>query len=369
MSCGFFPRFLVACACASVWTRLFMEHFFPMSQKRHAFTLVELLVVIAIIGILIAMLLPAVQAARESANRSQCMNNLKQIGLALQSYHDAKKVFPSGYVDLNNNPALTPDNDVGPGWGWASMILPNMEQQNVFNLINFSQPVGMGVNATVSLVNIPAYQCPSDPLQDPIQIYDSSLSAPIATVAHGNYVGCDGWIECLVGSTGTIAPTGPFAWAADGIPNGVYGPGARGVFWRNSHTKITDVKDGTSNTILAGERSSNHSSSTWTGAVPQGLTPAWMAAVPLAPNSPPPSAAYDNADFGEALVLAHCNYTHTPCADFPIFDPDTFYSYHPGGANFLICDGSGRFISSNVDGYVYQAMATIGAGEAYGQTD
>lgn len=332
------------------------------SIDRHAFTLVELLVVIAIIGLLIGMLLPAVQAARETANRQQCQNNLKQIGLALQSYHDANRVFPSGYIDYNTNPLVTPDGDVGPGWGWASLILPYMEQSSVSNQINYNQRVGMGVNAAVSLVSLPVFQCPSDPYREAIPIYDSTFSTPIANVAHGNYVGCSGWIECFNGATGNIVPGD---WADD-IPNGVYGPGGRGVFWRNSRTRIADVIDGTTNTIMAGERSGNHSPSTWTGAVPGGRCPAWMATVPPVPNSPPPSPAYDNADFGEALVLAHCNLTHVPNVDIPIFDPDTFYSLHPTGTNFLLCDGSGRFISSNVDGYVYQAMATIGGSEAYG---
>jgi len=334
-----------------------------MSRQRHAFTLVELLVVIAIIGLLIGMLLPAVQAARESANRNQCNNNLKEIGLALHAYHDAKKVFPPGYVDLNNNPLLTPDNDVGPGWGWASMILPQMEQQNVFNQINFSQPVGMGVNTAVSQLNLPVFQCPSDTFQDLIPIYDSSFSAPIATVAHSNYVACDGWLECFNGATGNVVP----GFGDDAIAGGFYGPGARGVFWRNSHTRIADVKDGTTNTILAGERSGNHAPSTWTGAVPGGRCPAWMASKTVVPNSPPPGPAYDNADFGEALVLSHGNATHVPSADIPIYDPDTFYSFHLGGANFLLCDGSGRFISIDVDGYVYQSLCTIASGEALGQ--
>jgi prepilin-type N-terminal cleavage/methylation domain-containing protein/prepilin-type processing-associated H-X9-DG protein len=336
-----------------------------MSLKRHAFTLIELLVVIAIIGLLAALLLPAVQAARESAARTQCTNNLKQIGIALHAYHDAKRVFPPGYVDLNTNPNVTPDGDLGPGWGWASMILPNIEQGNVFDQINFSQPVGSGVNALVSQLNLPVFQCPSDPNHDPITIYDGifASSVPIATVAQANYVGCDGWIECFQGATGLIVP-GPWA---DGIPNGVFGPGARGVFWRNSHTRITDVKDGTSNTVLAGERSSNHAPSTWTGAVPGGRCPAWMAG--NAPYAPPPGPAYDNADFGEALVLAHCNATHLPNVDVPIYDPDVFYSFHPSGVNFLRCDGSVVFIHNEVNGYVYQAMGTIDGHEAMGQPD
>jgi prepilin-type N-terminal cleavage/methylation domain-containing protein/prepilin-type processing-associated H-X9-DG protein len=327
---------------------------------RSGFTLVELLVVIAIIAVLIGLLLPAVQKVREAAARTQCTNNLKQIGLALHNYHGVAGRFPPGYIDGNTNPASTPDNDVGPGWGWASFLLPYLELSTVYHQINFSQRVGSGVNAQVSQLPLRIYQCPSDPNQLAFPVYDSSFGNPIATVAHGNYVGCNGWEECYSGAGGN-----PQAGAGtDGDPGG-FGRAGLGLFYRNSPTRSADVIDGLSNTIFVGERSSDHSPSTWTGAVPGGRCPAWMAG--QAPYSPPPGPAYDNADFGEALVLSHGNATHVPSADFPIFDPDTFYSMHtPQGANFLFGDGSVRFLSSGIDGIVFTGLCTIAGGEVLG---
>ena len=166
-------------------------------RMRGAFTLIELLVVIAIIAVLVGLLLPAVQKVREAAARMQCTNNLKQIGLALHNYHDGNNKFPPGYVDGNTNPNSTPDNDIGPSWGWAAFLLPYVEQGNIYNQINFNQLAGTGVNAAVSLQVLKVHTCPSDPYQQSVPVYDSTFSNPIATVAHGNYVGCNGWEECF----------------------------------------------------------------------------------------------------------------------------------------------------------------------------
>ncbi len=333
-----------------------------MRTRTRGFTLIELLVVIAIIAVLVSLLLPAVQQAREAARRSQCRNNLKQMGLALHNYLSANSVFPPGYIDRNGNPNSTPDNDLGPGWGWAAFLLPFMDQENVYNQINFNLGVGLGANAQISQVALPIFQCPSDGMQDPCPIYDSSLTTPIATVAHSNYVACNGWIECFGGAGGNPQP-GPLA---DGLA-GTFGQAGVGAFWRNSKISTANVRDGLSNTIFVGERSSNHSPSTWTGAVTGGRCPAWMATQPFtSPNSPPPGPPYDNADFGEALIFAHCNATHLPNADFPIFDPDVYYSFHTGGCHFLFGDGSVRFISSYVNGATYQYLATIAGREVVG---
>jgi prepilin-type N-terminal cleavage/methylation domain-containing protein/prepilin-type processing-associated H-X9-DG protein len=330
------------------------------STARRGFTLVELLVVIAIIGMLIGLLLPAVQKIRETAARLKCGNNLKQIGLALQNYHDTLGSFPPGYIDANTSQYSTPDMDVGPGWGWAAFLLPFLEQENVYNQINFKQTVGTGSNIAISQQSLAIFQCPSDPYYLPVHVYDSTFTNPVYVLAHSDYVACNGWEECFMGASGNP----PVGWGTDGLSGGIGAAGV-GAFWRNSRTRIANVTDGLSNTIFVGERSGNHAPATWTGAPPGGRCPAWMATdPPTYPDSPPPGPPYDNADFGEAFVLAHCNATHLPSADAPIFDPDTFCSMHlPKGANFVFGDGSVHFLSSSINPAVYQALATISGGE------
>ena len=359
-------------------------------SHRHGFTLIELLVVIAIIAILIGMLLPAVQQVRAAAARTKCQNNLKQIGLALHAYHDANLRFPSGYVDGNTNNYAsglgTPDHDVGPGWGWAAYILPYLEQNDVFMQINFNVGVGVGVNAQVSQTPLKIYQCPADPFQDSVVLYFwnnypfSGTSAPTVTVAHGNYVACCGWQECFnnAGGDAQVGVADDLGSSGDdglpSVPGLICGSGAAGagLFYRNSMNTVYNITDGLSNTLIVGERCSTHSPSTWTGAVAGAMCPAWMAVgPPYVPNTPPWSSpvgpngsAYDNADWGEALVLAHGSYSHLPSADSPFYDPDTFYSMHtPRGANYLFGDGSVHVLANTVDPFVYQYLTTIAGGE------
>jgi prepilin-type processing-associated H-X9-DG protein len=241
-------------------------------------------------------------------------------------------------------------------------LLPHLDQAPVYNRINFNLGIGVGSNATVSKTSLSVFQCATDGKQNPFPVYDSSFTTPIATVAHSNYVACSGWFECFNGAGGN-----PQTGTGDDGLAGTSGQSAVGIFYRNSNANAATVTDGLSNTVAVGERSSNHSPATWTGAVTGGRCPAWMAVQPPAPYAPPPSPAYDNADFGEAFVLAHCNATHLPNADFPIYDPDTFYSLHSGGCHFLLGDGSVRFISSYIDGKIYQALGTMSGGEVPGE--
>jgi prepilin-type N-terminal cleavage/methylation domain-containing protein/prepilin-type processing-associated H-X9-DG protein len=368
---------------------LILEEISMRSDRSNAasrgFTLIELLVVISIIAILIALLLPAVQAAREAARRVQCVNNLKQIGLALANYESAIGVFPSGYIDLQNNPNFTPDLDMGPGWGWAALSLPFQEQQPLYNSINFSLMIQSPSNSTAAQTSLTVFQCPSDPYQQPVILYDSTFTNPIATVAHTNYVATCGWEECFMNAPGNPQPIYANTYDGndlDGDPtDGIYGsnsgitcgfgPAGIGIFWRNSNTRIAAVTDGLSNTNAVGERCAAHSPTTWTGAVTGARCPAWMATTPwTAPNTPPSSApntgngtAYDQADFDEALCLGHGNATHKPNSDNPVFDPDVFWSFHPGGCNFVFGDGSVRFLKTGISPGTYQYLMTRAGGE------
>lgn len=350
------------------------------------FTLIELLVVIAVISILIALLLPAVQSAREAARRAQCVNNLKQIGIALHNFHDTNNEFPAGYIDGQTNPNDTPDLDMGPGWGWASALLPFIDQQPLFNSINFNQNITSLSNLTSVTTTINGFLCPSDPYPQHVVLYDSSFSNPIAEVAHSNYAGVCGWEESFMNAGGNPQPfyinnndpnDSPITAGdpTDGILSlGIacsFGKAGVGMFYRNSKNRMANVVDGLSNTVIVGERCAAHSPSTWVGAVTGARVPAWMATTPWTiPNTPPSQCQntgngtpYDNADFDEALCLAHGNFTHKPNSDHPLFDPDTFWSFHPGGDNFLFGDGSVHFLKNGIDGRTYQYLMTIAGGE------
>ena len=209
------------------------------------FTLIELLVVIAIIAVLIGLLLPAVQAARESARRSQCVNNLKQIGIALHNYQSAIGSFPPGYSSrwkLDGGDEGTAEDDIGHGWGWGSMILPYLEQPAVYNAINFGLTMTFPDNMTAQTIRFNSYLCPSDSVKPLIPVRNEANDATVYTVGSGNYVGMFG--------TGEIGES----------------PGrGNGMFYRNSRLDFADITDGTSQTFFVGERSHNLSYVTWTG--------------------------------------------------------------------------------------------------------
>src|SRR3954451_24609497 len=161
---------------------------------KRAFTLVELLVVIAIIGVLVALLLPAIQAAREAARRSQCKNNLKQVGLALHNYESTRRIFPPGFTssaDTVNGAGK------GPGWGWGAYILPYLEESSLFQQIDFKTNIeaNSSPNKELRVATLQVSRCPSDSVELPIFDVTDATGNPITQLAFGNYVGVAGTYE------------------------------------------------------------------------------------------------------------------------------------------------------------------------------
>jgi type II secretory pathway pseudopilin PulG len=212
-----------------------------------------LLVVIAVIGVLIALLLPAVQAAREAARRAQCANNLKQIGLAMHNYHTSHNVFPPAYITIVADPV---NPETGPGWGWGALILSQLEQRSLNNATNFDIQITAPGSQTVRTTNLSVYLCPSNGGSGPITLKNASGAVRVSDLSAGQYVASAGQLE-------------PAEFPATN----------NGVFYRNSPNGIKDITDGSSLTLMAGERSRNIGNATWVGVIPTArlcTNPKWI---------------------------------------------------------------------------------------------
>ena len=217
------------------------------SRLSRAFTLIELLVVIAIIGVLIALLLPAVQAAREAARRANCLNNLKQIGLAMHNYHSTNDTFPPGYISSTQGDQPT-GQEIGPGWGWGAMLLNNLEQSPIYNAVNFSLLTSDPASQTVRMANLSMFLCPSNTGgSGPLSVKDGSGNILVSDLSPGQYIAVAG------------------QWEPEEFP-----VTNNGIFYRNSRIGLRDITDGSSSTLMVGERSQNVANATWVGMIPFG---------------------------------------------------------------------------------------------------
>ena len=291
--------------------------------RRMGFTLIELLVVIAIIAILIALLLPAVQQAREAARRSTCKNNVKQLGLAFHNYHETHRSLPPGWVQRSLSascqPSATSTGGCLPGWGWSTMLLPFLDQANLYNALNVSSGNLSVAPTDQTKTKIPLFRCPSD--------VGSDLNADRGGHATSNYKG-------IYGSRGTGSiNTSPHNAAA-----------GNGSFWSNSNTKIRDLTDGTSNTLLIGETARGRvGANTYNGGI-------WVG---YYDNGKTASCVWKTENHPGSLINGTLAWA--------------FSSQHTGGAHFLLADGGVRFISENIDGTTYENLGKISDGNVIGE--
>jgi prepilin-type N-terminal cleavage/methylation domain-containing protein len=295
-------------------------------SKRRAFTLVELLVVIAIIGLLVALLLPAIQAAREAARRSQCKNNLKQIGLALHNYESARGAFPPGFVSratATNGPGL------GPGWGWAAHILPYLEESNLN--IDLKREITDPLYDTIRVLPLSIFRCPSDAVEEPVFSVRNPSGTELTKVAFANYVGVGGTFEVTVyPDTGT------------------------GLLFRNHSTRIKEITDGLSHTIMVSERASRQSpQTTWVGVITDAEVP-------------PKNPTYD-AEGPPVLVLTNTGTVgdgRVPNNNLDHVEDSN--SEHPQGVHIMFGDGSVQAINNDIDPTVWVGLGTRAGGEVTG---
>ena len=279
---------------------------------KRGFTLIELLVVIAIIAILIALLLPAVQQAREAARRSTCKNNLKQMGLALHNYHSSHQVFPFGHMGLNSTGASY------RYWTFQSMLLPYLDQVPFYNELDFNTPSptlgcfgALNSSANRGGNVVPVFLCPSDPNAG--QVRDEG--------SFGKHVPSD-----YLGVSGTTRTA------------------FNGMLFKRSKCRIRDNVDGSSNTLMVGERG-----------IPKDLLYGW----PICGSGDDSGGDRDNL-LSTALGLS-------PGDSNTSAHNGHFWSQHTGGAHFMLADGSVRYLSNNIDFNLLQALSSIAGGEVVGE--
>ena len=311
------------------------------APSRAGFSLVELLVVIAIIGVLVGLLLPAVQSVREAARRSQCASHQRQLGLALHTHADARRRFPAGYVADTASPTRDPDSfDALPGTAWGLAISAFLEEAGLASRYDATSGVAAPANRQVVAERLAVFLCPTATgPRDPLPVSDAA-GAPHPSGAR-------------LGRTDYVANAGhEDPW--DAAPTASWDGVANGPLYRNSRTRPADVRDGLSKTVFIGEHSQALSQKTWAGVVPG----AWCQPTEKS------RLAGTLPEHAAALVLSHSGPAaneaggiHVP--NDPAGHCDQMFSEHPSGANVVFGDGSVRLIEAAIDRAAWAAFCSI----------
>jgi prepilin-type N-terminal cleavage/methylation domain-containing protein len=314
------------------------------SRMRRGFTLVELLVVIAIIAVLIGLLLPAVQSAREAARRASCLNKIKQLGLAIHNYENSRSRFPVGAEN-----AVYPIPQSGTttiaGTSWIVHILPLLEEQALYDRYNFAAQYNDASNAVVGNTVVPALYCPSGP--DPLRYRDPNPNG-VNNNPSTHYYGVMGPAGLTNPTTNTLGgqnfnytvgdATNNGAWSAHGILS--HFRVTAGSVSTNRYVRFSDVTDGTSSTLLLAERSV---------VLPSGNDyRSWI-----------------RGNWGGSGTTKNVTYpiNSTNYNGSSNFNHISFGSQHPGGCLFVMADASARFISETIDMPIYMGLASMNSGE------
>lgn len=339
------------------------------SQRRSGFTLIELLVVIAIIAVLIALLLPAVQQAREAARRSQCKNNLKQLGLAMHNYESVHRMFPPGYIasysrwQTDSGTLMTGPNGQRTNfaeWNWSAMIAPFIELTGVYNTLGVGTRTAAEALSDANAVNlpktpVPALRCPTDPAVRSMpfrRVLATTNTSTYHNLAPNNYVGINR------GAAGSVFT---------GLQNGHHGT-SNGIFKVNGATRVNDVTDGLSNTFMLGERAYEYPGTDANGALVMRQTYAGTLFLQGA-------GSHDGSTTGwgawqSTASLGSCTDVNPPNLKYAANEETFrfgFASNHTGGAHFCLADGSVRFVSENVNGTTYGRLGNMNYGTIPGE--